>query len=108
MKTFMNSIIWTALLSLVFVACAPDAKATRRPNIVILVADDLGFGDPGFRGSRISTPSIDRLAEEGMDLNRFYVAPICSPTRAALMTGRDPVRLGVAWGVKLPLRVTNQ
>jgi len=76
--------------------------ADSRPNVVIIIADDLGFADPGFRGSDIETPTIDRLAAEGMELSRFYVAPICSPTRAALMTGRDPIRLGVAYGVILP------
>ena len=47
-------------------------------------------------------PSLDRLAEQGVQLNRFYTTPICSPTRAALMTGRDPMRLGVAYGVIMP------
>lgn len=73
-----------------------------RPNIIIMVADDIGYADPGFRGSDIDTPNLDSLAAEGMKLNRFYVSPICSPTRAALMTGRDPMRLGVGYGVILP------
>ena len=79
-----------------------SAAATDRPNIVILVADDLGYADTGYRGSEIETPSLDRLAAEGMDIQRFYTAPICSPTRAALMTGRNPNRLGVAYSVLLP------
>jgi arylsulfatase A-like enzyme len=87
--------------SLLLAFSAETAEA-KRPNIVIFLADDLGYADPGYRGSGIETPTLDRLAAEGMDLTRFYVAPICSPTRAALMTGRDPVRLGVAWGVLLP------
>ncbi len=73
-----------------------------RPNVVIIVADDLGFADVGFKGSPIATPNLDRLAKEGVLLNRFYTSPICSPTRAALMTGRDPIRLGVAYSVVLP------
>jgi len=79
-----------------------SAHATERPNIVIFVADDLGWADVGFRGSKIETPNLDRLAAEGMQLDRFYTTPICSPTRAALMTGRDPIRLGVAYSVILP------
>ncbi|MGB0907982.1 MAG: arylsulfatase B [Maricaulaceae bacterium] len=69
------------------------------PNVVILLADDLGHADVGYRGSDIQTPSIDRLAKEGMRLERFYATPFCSPTRAALMTGRDPIKLGVAHAV---------
>ncbi|MDG2336166.1 MAG: sulfatase-like hydrolase/transferase [Myxococcota bacterium] len=73
---------------------------SNRPNIVIFLADDLGWADVGFHGEEvIETPSIDRLAAEGVQLDRFYSTPICSPTRAALMTGRDPMRLGVAYGV---------
>ena len=79
------------------------ASAPDRPNVVILLADDLGWADVGFHGSQqIATPSIDRLAREGTELRRFYTTPICSPTRAALMTGRDPIRLGVAYAVILP------
>ncbi len=75
----------------------------ERPNIVIFLADDLGWADVGFHGEEvIQTPSLDRLAAEGVQLDRFYSTPICSPTRAALMTGRDPMRLGVAYGVIMP------
>jgi arylsulfatase A-like enzyme len=75
------------------------AAAAERPNVVIFVADDLGWADVGFHGGAIATPSIDRLVHEGMELARFYVTPLCSPTRAALMTGRDPMDLGVAYQV---------
>ncbi len=70
-----------------------------KPNIVILLADDLGWADVGYRGSDIRTPNINRLAKEGMRLERFYATPFCSPTRAALMTARDPIKLGVAHSV---------
>ena len=69
----------------------------EQPNIVILLADDLGWADLGFRGSDIETPNIDRLAAEGLTLDRFYVMPICTPTRSALMTARDPIKLGTAY-----------
>lgn len=69
------------------------------PNVVIMLADDLGWADVGYRGSDIKTPNIDRLAKEGMRLERFYATPFCSPTRAALMTARDPIKLGVAHAV---------
>ena len=70
-----------------------------QPNVVILLADDLGWADVGYHGSDIQTPNIDRLAKEGMRLERFYATPFCSPTRAALMTGRDPIKLGTAHSV---------
>jgi len=81
---------------------SPLALGAEHPNVIVIVADDLGWNDVGFHGGDIDTPSLDRLAAEGVELNRFYTTPICSPTRAALMTGRDPIRLGVAYGVILP------
>ncbi len=79
------------------------AGADPRPNVIIFLADDLGWSDVGFHGEEvIETPALDRLAREGVELHRFYATPICSPTRAALMTGRDPMRLGVAYGVIMP------
>ena len=67
----------------------------KKPNIVIILADDLGWGDVGFHGSTIKTPNIDKLADEGVELTRYYTAPICSPTRTGLMTGRYPNRVGI-------------
>jgi arylsulfatase A-like enzyme len=78
------------------------ASANERPNIIVMVADDLGWADVGYHGGPIDTPSLDRLAAEGVQLDRFYTTPICSPTRAALMTARDPIRLGVAYATIMP------
>ncbi|MEM9159208.1 MAG: sulfatase-like hydrolase/transferase, partial [Verrucomicrobiota bacterium] len=63
-----------------------------RPNIVLILVDDLGWNDVGYHNPEMSTPHIDQLATENVRLNRFYVAPQCSPTRAGLMTGRYPHR----------------
>lgn len=84
-------------LSAMLLLAAAAAAADERPNVIIFLADDLGWNDVGYHGGEIPTPAIDRLAREGVRLERFYVAPICSPTRAALLTGRDPMRLGIAY-----------
>jgi arylsulfatase len=78
-------------------AAAPlTAKATRPPNVIFIYADDLGYGDLGCYGSNIRTPNLDRMAADGMRFTQFYSAnPVCSPSRAALMTGRYPTRVGV-------------
>jgi hypothetical protein len=65
------------------VAPAPAVRH-KRPNVLIIVADDLGFGDVGFNGASFATPNIDRIAKSGFVLDRFYTSPICSPTRAGL------------------------
>ena len=68
----------------------------RPPNIVMILADDLGYGDLGCYGSAIPTPNLDRIAEQGARFTHFYSAsPVCSPSRAALLTGRYPTRVGV-------------
>ena len=74
----------------------------KKPNIIIFLVDDLGWADISLRGAPIDTPAIDSLFKEGLSLDRFYGTPICSPTRAALMTGRDPMRLGLAYSVVMP------
>lgn len=85
----------------VLAACAspPLASAsTRKPNIVLILADDLGYGDLGaFGNGMIRTPNIDRLAAEGAKLTTFYAsANVCTPSRAGLLTGRYPIRTGLA------------
>lgn len=72
------------------------------PHIIVLLADDLGWGDVGYNGSKIDTPNIDKLAKQGTRLNQFYVQPVCSPTRGAFLTGRYPMRLGLQCGVVRP------
>jgi len=91
-----------ALLALVMAACARFAFAQppasqAPPNILLIVADDLGYGDLSAYGHRVlKTPSIDRLAGEGLRFTSYYAAsPLCSPSRAAMMTGRTPFRTGI-------------
>jgi arylsulfatase B len=76
----------------------------NKPNIIIIVADDLGWGDVGYNGSKIKTPNLDRLSVEGIMLDRFYVAPVCSPTRAGFLTGKYPNRFGLRETVIPPWR----
>ena len=76
--------------------------AASSPNIIIMLADDLGWGDVGYHGGSIKTPHIDRLASEGAQLDQFYVQSVCTPTRAALLTGRYPIRLGLQCNVVRP------
>jgi arylsulfatase A-like enzyme len=76
------------------VSLLASAVAAKKPNIVLFLADDLGWADVGFHGSEIRTPHIDALAERGVVLDQFYVQPTCTPTRIALMTGRYPFRCG--------------
>ncbi len=78
-------------------ASAPAATAASRPpNVVLITADDLGYGDLGCYGSPLKTPNLNRMAGEGTQFTTFYSAsPVCSPSRAALLTGRYPVRVGV-------------
>lgn len=78
-------------------AAAFLARAAEKPlNIVLIYADDLGYGDLGCYGSKLRTPNIDSLARDGVRFTNFYSAnPVCSPSRAALLTGRYPTRVGV-------------
>lgn len=77
----------------------PAAAEPAPPNIVYIISDDQGWKDVGFHGSDIKTPNIDNLASEGARLEQFYAQPMCTPTRAALMTGRYPLRYGLQMGV---------
>lgn len=82
-------------LTIAFVLTGSSLTGVAKPNIVILLADDLGYRDVSYRRGEIRTPNVDRLAAEGVKLERFYTAPICSPTRAGLLTGRWPIRYGM-------------
>jgi len=74
----------------------PRGKSLARPNIILCITDDQGFGDLGFHGNPdIQTPVMDRLARQSVRFSNFYVSPVCAPTRASLMTGRYSLRTGV-------------
>ena len=105
------------LLALVFVSGWSAFAAERPPSLVYFLVDDLGYADVGFNGGKDArTPNIDRLAKEGAVLSSYYVQPVCSPTRAALMTGRyathtgvySVVRPGAPWGLPLAERLLPQ
>ena len=64
------------------------------PHVLLIVLDDLGWSDVGFHGSQINTTNMDKLVSEGVILDKYYVQPICSPTRGALLTGMYPTRTG--------------
>jgi len=78
-----------------------ESKGAERPNIIFILADDLGYGDLGCYGAtKIKTPRIDRMAEEGMQFTSFYTQPICGPTRTAIMTGCYPLRVAEYGNIK--------
>ena len=84
-----------AMLGQATFAQPPTANA-RKPNVVLIIMDDIGYGDIGVYGSPdIKTPHIDRLARQGVKLTDFYAAPQCTPTRAALMIGRYQQRVSL-------------
>lgn len=90
-------------ISLIFLfSCSMGKKEVntsfpQKPNIILIMVDDLGWGDVGFNGNqKIKTPNLDKLASKGFRLSRFYsAAPVCSPTRASCLTGRNPNRMGI-------------
>lgn len=106
----MNQKLRLLLALLCALSARLEAADAKKPNIVFFLIDDLGYADCGFNGGReIQTPNIDKLAREGTILDSLYVQPVCSPTRAALMTGRYATRTGVytivrphaTWGLPL-------
>jgi arylsulfatase A-like enzyme len=98
-KLLLYGFAWLTGSVVLSIALAADV----RPNILIILADDLGYADVGFNGGKdIKTPNLDTLAAAGARLEQFYVQPVCSPTRASLMTGRYPMRYGLQVGVIRP------
>src|SRR3954449_12228465 len=89
--------VWPVLfLPLALTATVAQAGPPRKPNILLIYADDLGYGELGCYGNKaVPTPNIDRIAARGVRCTQGYVsAPLCSPSRAGLMTGRYPTRFG--------------
>jgi arylsulfatase A-like enzyme len=84
-------------LTLLVVLAATTALAAGKPNIILMMADDLGYGDTGFNGNEIiKTPELDKMAKEGVKLTHFYAGgPVCSPTRGTCLTGRHYFRYGI-------------
>lgn len=98
MSKLINRSLLAFLTAAIFSPLSPQiVSAQRSPNIIFIYADDMGYGDIGCYGAKaIKTPNIDRMASEGVRLTSFYsVSPICTPSRAALMTGRYAARMGV-------------
>jgi arylsulfatase A-like enzyme len=89
----MKPLLLLAAAACLGLAAAPLRAAALRPNILFIIADDLGWGDVGFHGAKIRTPVLDRLVREGVELTQHYVNPQCSPTRSALLSGRYASRL---------------
>lgn len=82
------------LLSVFVLACGLAYGQAPKPNVLFIVADDLGWADVGWHGGFGKTPHMDRLVKEGVELDQHYVQPVCTPTRTALMSGRYPGRFG--------------
>ena len=93
----MNKFFSTWLLVVFLLVSLCSAVSARMPNVVFIVADDLGYGDLSCYGSQsIHTPNLDKLASEGMRFSRFYAgSAVCSPSRACLLTGKFPLRFNV-------------
>jgi len=93
---FLNILLFLCIPMIFSSSTGFDKSNTDKPNLVLIVADDLGYGDLGIQGSKqIPTPNIDRLAQEGVMFSSAYVsAPVCSPSRAGMMTGKNQVEFG--------------
>lgn len=84
-----SSLVVLALLSAILVSCSPDSSPEDRPNVILIMTDDQGYGDLACHGNEfIETPNLDDFHSESVRFTDFHVNPFCAPTRAALMTGR--------------------
>src|SRR5689334_1149555 len=95
MRNWFLTLVGTLMVAIALSQQAHGADAPKRPNIVIILADDLGFSDIGPYGSEIPTPNLDKLAAEGVRFSQFYNTARCCPTRAALLSGLYPHQAGV-------------
>ncbi len=97
----MLRIVWFMLFALVSLSLCAAAEGPKKPNVIIVLTDDMGYADVGCYGAKdIRTPHIDRLAREGVRMTDFYSnGPVCTPTRCGLMTGRWQQRVGLEWAI---------
>lgn len=106
LRSLSTSVLVAASSVMTATAPAPAQVASdsnRKPNVVLILADDMGWNGVSFHENGfVKTPNIDRIARQGVELDRYYVSPMCSPTRAGLMTGRYPMRYGMARSVVRP------
>src|SRR5947207_3256721 len=92
----MNRCLLLALCVVVSLAAVRADAAPERPNVLLVITDDQGYGDLGCHGNpKIKTPNLDKLAAQSARMEYFYVCPVCSPTRSGLMTGRYNYRTGI-------------
>ena len=82
-------------VSISFITSCSSEKKNQKPNIVLIVIDDMGWGDIGYNSDDIRSPNLDKLAGEGVTFTQFYSNPECTPTRVSLITGRFPTRFGL-------------
>jgi len=94
-RSFLCGPTLAAVASRFPVTASLGSDSRARPNVIVVMADDLGWKDVGYHGSQVISPNIDRLAREGVELDNFHSYPTCSPTRSALLTGRPPTRFGI-------------
>ena len=93
----MNFYLFPLICIGIFAACSPASEEKAPPNVLIILTDDQGWGDLSFTGNpNLHTPNIDKLGVNGLSFDRFYVSPVCSPTRAEMLTGRYHLRSGVS------------
>lgn len=107
MKRLSTTYFALGLLLLPMGSRAVETSSTKRPNIIFILADDLGYSDMGWQGSPIQTPNLDKLRAEGIFLERCYAQPQCSPSRAAFLSGRYPYRYGLHEHIVLPWSLTG-
>lgn len=94
---FLQRAILLGMVFIVFKSYAQSDSESKPLNVILLMADDLGYGDVGFTGNKdVLTPNLDQMSNNGITLSHFYAAaPLCSPTRASVLTGRNPFRQGI-------------
>ena len=87
-RLFLMRLVCLVVAALLSTILCAQQESTQRPNLVLLVADDLGWADVGWHNEEMRTPRLDGMVGEGVELDAHYVQPQCTPTRVALMTGR--------------------